>query len=135
MYVSSWLWFLRILVKFALFGAPAGGILWYWKRRGVRSRKLYYASCANLACYLLWLTVVVTMLVMQTFPALRSMIDYRVPAYVFFYCPFCAMFGSFILCISCVAAVAAEEMKEFVFILLVNGLMLILWLSTVVAPN
>ena len=112
MYASSWLWFLRILVKFALFGAPAGGILWYWKRRGVRCRKNYYASCANLAFYLNWLTVVVIMLVMQMFPALRSIINYRLPAYVFFYCPFFATFGSFILCISCVAAIAAEEMKE-----------------------
>jgi len=131
MYTGVWSPLLWILAKSAVFGISAGGILWRWKRRGIRSRNLYSASRANLAFYSLWLTVVIVMFVMQESSALRSMINSSLPASLFVGCTFFAVIGSLLMCISCLGA----EKGERRFVVLANGLMLILWASNVVAPN
>jgi hypothetical protein len=131
MHAEVWFWFAKILAEFAILGVPASAILWYWKRRGVKSKKLNYASFANLASYLLWLTVVLIMLLVQETSSLRPLIDYRVPRYVFVVYPLMAALASFCLCVSSVGAESGERR----FVSLANGLVLVLWACAVVAPN
>lgn len=45
------------LARFAVLGVAAIVALLWWKRTGVVSKGLYRSSWANVACYLLWLTL------------------------------------------------------------------------------
>jgi hypothetical protein len=129
-------WLQRLLLKLAVSWVPAASLLcWLWLRK-IRSVILYFASCANLGCYLLWLGTMVTV---------RSPIFYRwssesknldfvlfvIPAFTFVLWPLFATVGSFILLIaSCMA-----KQGERRFLVPANLLMLILWASSIVAPN
>lgn len=131
MQAGVWFWFAEILLEFAILGVPAGAILWYWKRHGVKSKKLNYASSANLGCYLLWLTVVFIMLVVQESSIFRPFINYRIPRYVFVVYPLIAALASFCLCVCSVGAETGERR----FVSTANGLVLVLWAFAVVPPN
>lgn len=128
MNIESWHWILRSLEKFALFGVPASITLVFWKRRRVKARGVYRASGANVLGYLLWLLAGVVMAMLFHIPAVTFSF---LPATVAFLWPFVAAIASFVLCLLSIPA----EMKEQPFIVLPNLLMLILWISSVVAPN
>jgi hypothetical protein len=125
---ESWHWILRSLEKFALFGVPASITLLFWKRRRIKARGVYRASWANVCGYLLWLLAVILTAKLSHIPAVTFSF---LPATVAFVWPFFAAIGPFILCLFCMRG----EMEEQPFIALSNFLMLILWVSSVVAPN
>ena len=129
MNADMWQWCLRALEKFALLGAPAIAILLFWKRRRVESVALYRASWANPFGYLLWLIAMNTTAVLSHSTAFRWMVF--LPATLAFPLPLLSCVGSLFLCLLCVRAKQVERM----FVALPNLLMLILWTSSVVAPN
>jgi hypothetical protein len=131
MNADMWQWCLRALEKFALLGAPAIAILLFWKRRRVESVTLYRASWANPFCYLLWLIAMNATAILSHYTALRWMVFSSLPATLAVGLPFLSCIGSLILCLLCVGAKQVERM----FVALPNLLMLILWISSVVAPN
>jgi hypothetical protein len=114
-----------------IFGIPAVLALYWWQRRGIQSKLLYSLSRANAIAYGVWLLFVwVTTLVGQS-PAYRSMIPVILTASLFVILPSLLAGGSFfLLCLT----MSAEKLEKP--LLAVNcGLMLILWGSSVVAPN
>jgi hypothetical protein len=134
---DSWHWFLKALVKFVLFGVPAVAALVFWKRRGVQSRVLYRISMINSVGYLVWLPACIgvvflgSSLVYRDFFIYRWIDDLSIPQDLYIFLPFLLFVGSLFMCLLCRMA----EKGERGFVVLVNGLMLILWASNLVAPN
>jgi hypothetical protein len=122
---------LKALAKFGLLGLSAIVTLLIWKRRHVESKNLYQASWANPVGYLLWLAAVTIMVVLNKSSAFGWMVSGSLPASLFFFLPFLFMFGSLCLCLLCFGA----KREERRFPLMSNALMLILWASSVTAPN
>ena len=124
-------WFLRGCERFALLGVPTIIVLLLWRRKGVERRTLYQASWANPFAYLLWLAAMILVAILFHRPRFLWISSTLVPASLAFAYPLLLSFGSLILCVLCVRA----KQKEQPFIILSNLLMLILWVSSVVAPN
>jgi hypothetical protein len=128
---EAWSWYLWGAVKLVFLAVPAAWILSYWRKRGVSNRAVFYASCSNIFCYVLWVALILIMLGMQKDAVLRPMIPFILPAIIFVFIPLFLSIASVPLCISAFAA--AEGEKRFAAV--ANGLMLVLWVSSVVAPN
>ena len=127
-----WQWCLRAFEKFALLGVPAILILLFWKRRGVvASMTLYRASWVNPIGYLLWLAAVIVVSNLSHFPAFSWLAFSILPACLYFFCPFLLSVASLILCLLGVRS----KREEQAFVAVPNLLMLLLWISSVVAPN
>jgi hypothetical protein len=131
--MNTYMWQLcfRAIEKFALLGAPAIAILLFWKTRRIESGALYRASWANAFGYLLWLVAMTTTAILSHYSAFRWMVFSPLPATLAFFLPFLACVGSLLLCLLCVRAKQIERL----FVALPNLLMLILWVSSIVAPN
>ena len=128
MNAESWDWILRSIKKFALFGVPAGITLFFWQRRRIDRKNVYRASCANVGAYVLWILAGVVTAGLIHIPAVFFS---SLPSTVLVFWPFLGVIASLLLCLSCIRA----EMREQPFIFFPNLLMLILWISSVVAPN
>jgi hypothetical protein len=125
-----------VLLKFALLWAPAVVILWYLKLRGIRSRIFNIISCANIVCYLLWLLGMVTVhtpivyrWISECKPAIPVLMFFS--AFLFVLWPIFASMVSFVLFMASFGVQPGERR----FFVSANLLMLILWASTIVAPN
>lgn len=128
---EGWLWYMRGLERFALLGAPAVATLLFWRRRGVESRTIYRVSWANPLAYLLWLVALTIVATLGHSRVFSWMVFSFLPASLAFFCPSLMSVGSFILCFLS----AGSKQVEQPFIVLSNLLMLILRVSSVVAPN
>lgn len=106
---------LRSLVKLALFSVPAIVALLLLGRRGVKSKMNYVVSWANVVTALLWTVALVSGTVS--------------PAILFVFCPFVLGIVSICMCVWPAEAGARR------FLVLANGLMLVFWAFTIVAPN
>lgn len=124
-------WYLWGAVKLVFLALPAAWILRYWRHKGVVRRPIFYASCANLFCYALWVALILMMLGMQGNATPRSIIPVRLPAITFVFIPFLLSIASLPLCLIAVAAGEGERRYGAS----ANALMLVVWLSSVVAPN
>jgi hypothetical protein len=128
-------YYLSVLVKFAFLGGTAGGLLLFWKCRGIKSILLYFLSCANILCFVAWLSINGAVYAMARSPNLRPMIYYgpqavQVGLVVFTYgWPFVASVAAF--CLLVVSLLA--QPRELPFIVPANLLMLFLWAFTIVA--
>lgn len=137
MHSDSWFWFLKALVKFALFGVPAVTALVFWRRRGVESRILHRISLINSVSYLVWLPACIGVVFLGSSPIYRDSFAYRwmdqlsIPQDLYLFLPFFLFVDSFFMCLLCRIA----EKGERGFVVLVNGLTLFLWASNLVAPN
>lgn len=127
----DWHWYIKLLAKSAFIAGPAIATLALWTKRGVESRIFYRASWANPICLVIWLSLVATLGAMNDSTIYRGWIPSGLPASMFFGIPFLFGFCSLILC----AAGIALKTGERLFASSANGLMLVLWLSAVVAPN
>jgi hypothetical protein len=115
----------------AVFGGPAVASLFAWSRAGIASRTFHRVTWANPIGHLVWLAAIAIMLRMQDSPKYRGWIPSSLPANVFFGLPFLLAFCSLALIVACIALKAGERG----FAAFANGLMFVLWLSIVVAPN
>jgi hypothetical protein len=129
-------WSHRLLLKLALLWVPAAGLLWRLKLRGIRSVIIYFVSGANLVCYMIWLGA----MVLAHSPIFYrwsseskdlDVIFFMTPTFLFVFCPLVATVGSFILLITTLIAKQGEHR----FLVPANLLMLILWATSIVAPN
>jgi len=118
-------------VKLVFLALPAAWILSYWRKRGVTCRAVFYASCSNIFCYVLWVALILVMLGLQKEAALRPTIPSILPAIAFVFVPLFLSIASLPLCFSAFAAAEGERL----FAVVANGLMFVLWVSSVVAPN
>jgi hypothetical protein len=128
---GDWSWYSWGIAKLVLLAIPAAWILIHWRRRGVACRAVFCASCANVFCYALWVALIMVMIRMDQVVTLRSMVPISLPAIAFVFIPFFLSIASLLLCISALAAAKGERQ----FASLANGLMLALWVTSVVAPN
>jgi hypothetical protein len=124
-------WLMGKLIMFLILGLPALGLLLYWKRLGVYSRVLYGAGCAVSLSYVLWLSSVWVMNILDERPSFAWIGGSSIPAYIFFVLPFLAAITSFALILMSFAG----QKHEKALMAVISILMLILWGSTVVAPN
>jgi len=129
-------WSHRLLLKLALLWVPAAGLLWWLKLRGIRSVIIYFVSGANLVCYMIWLGA----MVLADSPIFYrwsseskdlDVIFFMTPTFLFVLCPLAATAGSFILLITTLIAKQGEHR----FLVPANLLMLILWATSIIAPN
>ena len=127
----DWHWFQNTLLKSAVLAGPAIATLALWMKRGVNSRTFYRTSWANPIAHLLWLALVTILGLMSESQIYRAWIPTTLPANVFFALPFLLALCSFVLCAAAIFLKAGERG----FAACTNGLMSILWLSVVVAPN
>jgi hypothetical protein len=114
-------WVHRPLLKLALLWAPAAALLVWLKLRKVRSVILYALSASNLLCYPLWLGAI----------SLRAAAPFVAAPFVLVAIPLAATAGSFLMLIATIFAKPGEHR----FLVPANLLMLILWGSSMVAPN
>ncbi len=124
-------WLIGKLIMFFVLDLPAVGILLYWKRLGVYSRVLYGAACAISLSYALWLSSIWVMNILDERPAFAWIGGSSIPAYIFFVLPFLAAITSFAL----IPLSFAGQKHEKALMAVISSFMLILWGSTVVAPN
>lgn len=127
----DWHWFLRTIAKSAALGVPAVATLAFWLSRGVTSRTFYRVTWANPIGHILWLTLIVVMGRINESPTLRGWIPSSLPGNVFFAFPLLFAFASLVLCSAAIFLKSSQRR----FAVCANALMLILWLSVVVAPN
>jgi len=125
------LWYFKAFEKFALLGIPTIVALLVWKKLRVESKTFYQFSWANPICYLLWILAIGSTNILIHSVKSSWITFSMLPASVAFIWPFFAAFGSLCLCLLCGRA----NPKEQAFVLLPNLLMLILWGSSIVAPN
>ena len=92
---------------------------------------LYRASWANPVGYLLWLAAVIVVSNISHSSAFSWLTFSVLPAGLYFFCPFSLAVGSLILCLLGIKSKQGEQ----AFIGVPNLLMLLLWISSVVAPN
>jgi hypothetical protein len=135
--MNSESYYIGALVKFAFCGGTASVLLWFWKRRGIKSILLFFLSCANLVCFVVWLAINGAVYAMAKSPNLRPMIyngSSAVMAALFtitFLWPYVATVAAFIL----FALSYAAQPGEHKFLVPANLLMLVSWASTIVALN
>jgi len=124
-------WFLRVLVKSAFCGVPAGGLLlWLLQRRGVKSWLFYASSCVNYLCYILWLAIGFLISAMAQYPKLGNSIGPGLFA-VWIVLPLASTLIAFVLFFWSFGAQPGERR----FIVPANLLMLILWATGIPALN
>ena len=108
-------YYLGVLVKFAFLGGAAGGLLWAWKRRGIKSTILYLLSSASFFCFVVWLAINGAVYAMAKSPTFRPMIYHGPPAVmavlfaILVLWPYIAAIGTLILLASSYAAQPGEH--------------------------
>ena len=130
-------WVHSPLLKLALLWTPAVGLLWWLKLRKIRSVIIYFISGANLVCYLLWLGAIGIVgspsfyrWSSESKDHLRIVLSV-IPPLTLVVIPPAATVGSFIFLITSFVARPGEHR----FLLSANLLTLILWASSMIAPN
>lgn len=130
-------WVHRPLLKIAFLWTPAAGLLLWLKLRKIRSVILYFVSVADILCYSLWLGAI-TLIGSPTFYrwSSGSKVDLRIAlsataSLMLFVVPLAATVGSFILLITSFISKPGERR----FLVPANLLTLILWGSSLIAPN
>jgi hypothetical protein len=87
--------------------------------------------CTNLIGYALWLVLVVVLGAGTKSTGWRSRIPWSLPANVFIFFPILFAFCSLALCVKGIFL----EFGDRRFGALANGVMLVLWMSVVIAPH
>jgi len=128
----DWHWFAITLVKTFVLAGPAVAVLAFWSRQGITSRVFYRVCWADLIGYVFWLVLVVVLGRLNESAVWRSRIPESAPADVFVFLPLL-----FALCsaLTCVAAGISLKSRERGFAIGTTVLILVLWMSAVVAPN
>jgi len=116
------------LLRFAVLGIPAA-VLLLWKRAGILSKHLYSSSWANVIAYCVWLTLEVLLNRIGRIPAAPKLFD----ALVGF------LIGSPLIASSCslvliILSLSAERDEKWTMASS-NVLMIVLWASSLIAPN
>ncbi len=129
-------WVHRPLLKLALLWAPAAGLLWWLKLRKIRSVIIYFISGANLVCYLLWLGATGIIGSPSFFRWSSESTDLRfvlsvISSVTLLVIPIAATVGSFFMLMMSFIARPGERR----FLVPANLLSLILWASSMIAPN
>jgi hypothetical protein len=120
-----------LILKFAFLVFPSVLILLHWRRRGVRSPLLYKLSWVEVGSYLLWLLFVAALGFVGSHPTFDWIRGGSIPANLFVFWPMLATMIALALCMFTLAAGKGERG----FMVSSNLLMLVLWASSVVAPN
>lgn len=110
------------VVKFATLGIPVVVALLWWRRAGVLSRRLYTSTWTNVAAYPMWLGVVI---VENRINGMDKLIGILIAL------PLIAVGCCVVLAASSHFAKRGERMKMAT----ANLLMLMLWVSSLIAPN
>jgi hypothetical protein len=117
------------LLRFAVLGIPAGAALLWWKRAGIHSKHLYSSSWANVIAYCIWLTLGVLLNRIGRIPAAPKLFDALVGFLIA--SPLIASFCSLALIILSLFAERSEKWTMGSS----NVLMIVLWASSLIAPN
>ena len=115
------------ILKFAVFGIPAAAALLWWKRTGVLSKGFYSSSWANVIAYCTWLLLGV--LLNRRIPAPPGLFDALVGFAIA--APLFALFYSLLPLILSLFAKPNEQWKMGSS----SVLMVLLWASSLIAPN
>jgi hypothetical protein len=129
-------WVHSPLLKLALLWVPAAGLLLWLKLRKIQSVIIYFVSMASLFCYLLWLGATMFVGSPSFFRLSSESKDLQIVlgafgSFTLFAIPVAASVGSFILFIASFIAKPGEHR----FLVPANLLTLVLWASSMVAPN
>jgi hypothetical protein len=122
---------IKLVLKFAFLVFPAVLILLHWRRHGVRSRVLYTLSWVETGGYVVWLLLIAALASLAAHPTFDWIRGSSVPANMLVVWPFFAILMALGLCVCTVGA----EKGERGFVATSNLLMLILWATSIAAPN
>ena len=124
-------WCFRAVAKFILLGGSAAICLLRWNKKGPDWRIYYYINSANLWAYLLWLLAACFLATIGGSSIFQWMTFSGIPAALAFFIPFLLAAVSLVVLIANFFLRAGERAYAVLF----SALMLILWITSVAAPN